>query len=79
MNIGLFINGLPVFTFGLKNRLTKQTVGDAISWYQRDRNPREPLFRFGRWMAHFAVDENEVHFCTHLRGKASWAWGFGET
>ena len=23
-------------------------------------------------MAHFAVDEHEVHFCTHLRGKASW-------
>ena len=37
-----------------------------------DRNPREPLFQFGRCVAHFAVDENEVHFCTHLRGKASW-------
>ena len=23
-------------------------------------------------MAHFAVDENEVLFCTHLKGKASW-------
>ena len=23
-------------------------------------------------MAHFAVDENEVRFCTHLKGKASW-------
>ena len=72
LDIGLFINGLPVFTFELKNRLTKQTFNDAILQYSRDRNPREPLFQFGRCVAHFAVDENEVHFCTHLRGKASW-------
>ncbi|WP_419167141.1 type I restriction endonuclease subunit R [Candidatus Palauibacter sp.] len=72
LDIGLFINGLPVFTFELKNSLTKQTFNDAILQYMRDRSEREPLFRFGRCVAHFAVDENEVHFCTHLRGKASW-------
>ena len=72
LDIGLFINGLPVFTFELKNRLTKQTCHDAILQYKRDRSPSEPLFRFGRCVAHFAVDENEVHFCTQLRGKASW-------
>ena len=72
LDIGLFINGLPVFTFELKNSLTKQTFGDAILQYRRDRNPREPLFQFGRCVAHFALDENEVHFCTYLRGKASW-------
>ena len=72
LDIGLFINGLPLFTFELKNSLTKQTFDDAILQYKRDRNPREPLFRFGRCVAHFAVDENEVHFCTHLCGKASW-------
>ena len=72
LDIGLFINGLPVFTFELKNSLTKQTFNDAIWQYKRDRNPREPLFHFGRCMAHFAADENEVHFCTHLKGKASW-------
>ncbi len=72
LDIGLFINGLPVFTFELKNSLTKQTAGDAVQQYQRDRNPREKLFEFGRCVAHFALDENEVRFCTHLRGKASW-------
>ena len=72
LDIGLFINGLPVFTFELKNSLTKQTFNDAIWQYKRDRSPREPLFQFGRCVAHFAVDENEVHFCTHLKGKASW-------
>ena len=72
LDIGLFINGLPVFTFELKNSLTKQTVGDAVEQYKRDRNPREKLFELGRCVAHFAVDENEVRFCTHLKGKASW-------
>ena len=72
LDIGLFINGFPVFTFELKNRLTKQTVSDAMEQYRKDRNPREKLFEFGRCVAHFAVDENEVHFCTHLKGKASW-------
>lgn len=72
MDIGLFINGLPVITFELKNNLTKQTVGDAVEQYRKDRNPQEPLFELGRCIAHFAVDETEVRFCTHLQGKASW-------
>ena len=72
LDLCLFINGLPVFTFELKNSLTKQTVHDAVWQYKKDRNPREKLFEFGRCMAHFAVDESEVRFCTHLKGKASW-------
>ena len=59
-------------TFELKNSLTKQTVDDAVEQYRRDRNPREKLFELGRCVAHFAVDESEVRFCTHLKGKASW-------
>ncbi len=72
LDIGLFINGLPVFTFELKNNLTKQTVADAVQQYQRDRSPREKLFEFGRCIAHFALDESEIRFCTHLSGKTSW-------
>ncbi len=72
LDIGLFVNGLPVFTFELKNSLTKQTVDDAVWQYKKDRNPREKLFEFGRCIAHFALDEREVRFCTHLKGKASW-------
>ena len=72
LDIGLFINGLPVFTFELKNSLTKQTVDDAVWQYKKDRNPREKLFELGRCVAHFAVDESEVRFCTHLQGKSSW-------
>ena len=72
LDIGLFINGLPIFTFELKNSLTKQTAADAVEQYKKDRNPREKLFELGRCVAHFAVDETEVRFCTHLKGKASW-------
>jgi type I restriction enzyme R subunit len=72
LDLGLFINGLPVATFELKNSLTKQTVEDAIQQYKRDRDPREKLFEFGRCVVHFAVDDHEVRFCTHLKGKASW-------
>ena len=68
LDIGLFINGLPVFTFELKNSLTKQTADDAVLQYQQDRNPRERLFEFGRCIAHFAVDEREVQFCTCPQG-----------
>ena len=72
LDIGLFINGLPVITFELKNNLTKQTVDDAVWQYKKDRNPREKLFELGRCVAHFAVDESEVRFCTHLQGESSW-------
>ena len=72
LDLGLFVNGLPVATFELKNSLTKQTVDDAVWQYKKDRDPREKLFEFGRCVVHFAVDDHEVRFCTHLKGKASW-------
>ena len=78
LDLALFINGLPVATFELKNSLTKQTVADAVEQYKRDRDPREELFRIGRCLAHFAVDEHEVMFCTHLRGKSSWFLPFNK-
>jgi type I site-specific restriction-modification system R (restriction) subunit len=72
LDLGLFINGLPIATFELKNNLTKQTVEDAVQQYQRDRDPRERLLQLGRCVVHFAVDDHEVRFCTHLKGKGSW-------
>jgi type I restriction enzyme R subunit len=78
LDLVLFINGLPIATFELKNRLTKQTVADAVLQYQRDRDPRELLLQFGRCMVHFAIDDQEVRFCTHLQGKASWFLPFNK-
>ncbi len=78
LDMAAFINGLPIATFELKNNLTKQTTQDAVEQYKRDRDPREKLFEFGRSVVHFAVDDQEVQFCTHLKGKASWFLPFDQ-
>ncbi len=78
LDLCLFINGLPVATFELKNRLTKQTVEDAVQQYKRDREPRELLFQFMRCTVHFAVDDQEVRMCTRLQGKDSWFLPFNK-
>lgn len=72
LDMCVFINGLPVITFELKNQLTKQDVDDAVNQYKTDRDPRELLFQFKRCMVHFAVDDAKVKFCTKLDGKSSW-------
>lgn len=72
LDMCVFINGLPVITFELKNQLTKQNVDDAVQQYKDDRDPREVLFSFKRCMVHFAVDDARVKFCTKLSGKDSW-------
>ena len=72
LDLCVFINGLPVITFELKNLLTKQTVDDAVEQYKNDRDPRELLFQFKRCMVHFALDDARVKFCTKLDGKNSW-------
>ena len=72
LDLCLFINGLPVITFELKNQLTKQNVDDAVQQYNDDRDPREMLFQFKRCMVHLAVDDARIKFCTRLAGKDSW-------
>lgn len=68
----IYVNGLPLFTFELKNPWTYQTAKyDAIKQYREERDPRDPLLMFGRCLAHFALDKDEVYFCTRLKGKSS--------
>ncbi|HCW03061.1 MAG TPA: DEAD/DEAH box helicase [Clostridium sp.] len=78
LDLAIFINGLPVITMELKNTLTNQNYKDAIYQYKNDRDPRDPLFQFKRCMAHFAVDDNEVYFCTKLSGDSSWFLPFNK-
>ena len=67
IDLALFLNGLPIFTAELKNPFTGQNVQDAIRQY-KERDFREPLFAFGRVLAHFAVDPDLVYMTTHLTG-----------
>jgi type I restriction enzyme R subunit len=78
LDLVLFVNGMPLITFELKNTLTKQNVDDAIEQYKRDRDPREELFKMGRCIVHLAVDDREVRMCTELAGKASWFLPFNK-
>jgi type I restriction enzyme R subunit len=78
LDLCLFINGMPIATFELKNSLTKQTVADAVEQYKHDRDPRERLFEPGRCAVHFAVDDSEVEMCTKLCGKGSWFLPFNK-
>jgi len=72
LDLALFLNGLPLLTAELKNPLTSGwTVQTAIEQYRQDRDPAEPLFAFGRCLAHFAVDPDLVYMTTHLRGPAT--------
>lgn len=68
LDLALFLNGIPIFTAELKNPLTGQDVEDAIRQYKTDRDPREPLFRYGRCLAHFAVDPSLIYVTTQLQG-----------
>jgi type I restriction enzyme, R subunit len=78
LDLCLFLNGLPIATFELKNRLTRQTVEDGVQQYKRDRDPYELLFQFSRCIVHIAVDDQEVRFCTHLKAKESWFLPFNK-
>lgn len=78
LDMVVFINGLPVITFELKNELTKQTVKDAIKQYKNDRDPKEELFRLGRCLVHFAVDSDQVWMTTHLKGASTYFLPFNK-
>lgn len=74
----IFLNGLPIMTFELKNQLTKQNVQDAIHQYKSDREPLELIFNFKRCLVHFAVDDNEVYMCTELKKEKTWFLPFNK-
>lgn len=67
----LFVNGLAIATLELKNPWTGQNVHNAIKQYRTDRDPREPLFEFGRCLVHYAVDPDEAYMCAQLVGNDS--------
>lgn len=69
VDLVIFINGLPIITFEIKNNLTGQNIRHAIRQYQNDRDPREPLFKFARCLVHFAVDDDLVYMTTELKGE----------
>lgn len=78
LDLMVFINGIPIISFELKNELTKQNVEHAIKQYKTDRDPNEELFRLGRLMVNFAVDTEEVWMCTQLKKEKSYFLPFNK-
>jgi type I restriction enzyme R subunit len=68
LDVVLLLNGIPIITAELKNSLTGQFVENAIKQYKKDRDPREPLFKFKRCLVHFAVGNEKVFMTTKLQG-----------
>ena len=69
IDVGLFVNGLPVATLELKNTLTGQNFRHAERQYRHDRSPaNEPLLTFKRGaLVHFAMDQDNVSMTTRLQ------------
>ncbi len=69
IDVGLFVNGLPVATLELKNTLTGQNFRHAERQYRHDRAPaNEALLTFKRGaLVHFAVDQDNVSMTTRLQ------------
>ena len=67
LDMAIFLNGLPIFTVELKNQISGQNILNAIKQYKDTRDPAEPLFRFKRCLAHFAVDNTMVYVTTELK------------
>ncbi|MBN2639683.1 MAG: type I restriction endonuclease subunit R [Bacteroidales bacterium] len=78
LDMMIFINGIPVISFELKNELTKQNVQHAIKQYKEVRDPNEELFRLGRLMVNFAVDTEEIWMCTQLKKEKSYFLPFNK-
>lgn len=79
IDLGFFINGIPVATAELKNALTSQNHHNAIKQYMQDRDPKgEPLLEFQRCLVHFAVGTEQVFMATKLAGKSTYFLPFNK-
>ena len=67
IDVVLFLNGIPIVTVELKNQFTGQDVSHSEKQY-RDRDHKEPIFRFKRCLVHFGVDHDRVSMTTKVEG-----------
>lgn len=85
IDLGFFINGIPVATVELKTDFT-QAIDDAISQYKTDRLPIdpdtkrvEPLLTFKRGaVVHFAMSDSEIAMTTKLDGEKTFFLPFNQ-
>ena len=69
IDMGLFLNGIPIVTMELKNQLTGQNLKHSENQYRFDRDPKEPLLNFKRCLVHFCIDNDVASMTTRLSGQ----------
>lgn len=85
IDLGLFLNGLPVATVEIKTDFT-QSVEHAKAQYRRDRLPvdpitnrKHPLLTFKRGaVVHFAMSDSEIWMTTKLNGDSTFFLPFNK-
>ncbi|MBT4034016.1 MAG: type I restriction endonuclease subunit R [Candidatus Marinimicrobia bacterium] len=85
IDLGFFINGLPVATVELKTDFT-QSAEAAMEQYRNDRPPydkvskrQEPLLTFKRGaVVHFAMSDSEIQMTTKLDGENTFFLPFNQ-
>ena len=69
IDLVLFLNGIAIFAVELKCNTSGQNYENAINQYKHERDPHTRLFKSKAGVfAAFAMDLDEVYFCTSLRG-----------
>src|SRR5574344_1293011 len=66
LDMCILLNGLPLFTFELKNEGTNQNYTNGIYQYCYDRNPENRMLK--HCLVHFVMDNNYVFMTTKLEG-----------
>lgn len=79
IDLVLFLNGIAIFAVELKCNTSGQSYKNAIEQYKNHRDPSTRLLKsmVGVFVA-FAMDLNEVYYCTNLQGKSSFFHPFNK-
>lgn len=69
LDLCILLNGIPLFTFELKNEGSGQNYTHGIRQYKRDRDPQNRMLR--NCLVHFVMDNQYAFMTTLLRGEAT--------
>lgn len=69
LDLCILLNGIPLFTFELKNEATEQNYTHGIHQYRTNRNPENRMLR--NCLVHFVMDNQYAFMTTKLCGAAT--------
>ena len=69
LDMCILLNGIPLFTFELKNEGTGQNYTNGINQYKKNRDPQNRMLR--NCLVHFVMDNQYVFMTTRLNGEGT--------